>query len=50
MQAIAGAETRQVDVLLVDDDKTGLMILTRSLERANLVWLPLKVRTEPWNS
>ena len=35
MQAMAGAEIRQVDVLLVDDDKTGLMILTRSLERAN---------------
>lgn len=28
-------EKKQVDILLVDDDRTGLMILSRSLERAN---------------
>ncbi|HEX4947419.1 MAG TPA: response regulator [Blastocatellia bacterium] len=35
MQAQPAQELQQVDVLLVDDDRTGLMILSRSLERAN---------------
>lgn len=35
MQAESAQEIKQVDVLLVDDDRTGLMILSRSLERAN---------------
>ncbi|MBS1810002.1 MAG: response regulator [Acidobacteria bacterium] len=35
MQAESAQESKQVDVLLVDDDRTGLMILSRSLERAN---------------
>ncbi len=35
MSAQPAQELQQVDVLLVDDDRTGLMILSRSLERAN---------------
>ena len=35
MSAQPAQEVQQVDVLLVDDDRTGLMILSRSLERAN---------------
>lgn len=35
MQAETAQEIKSVDVLLVDDDRTGLMILSRSLERAN---------------
>lgn len=35
MSAQPTQELQQVDVLLVDDDRTGLMILSRSLERAN---------------
>ncbi|MFN7931382.1 MAG: response regulator [Blastocatellia bacterium] len=35
MQAESAQERKPVDVLLVDDDRTGLMILSRSLERAN---------------
>jgi DNA-binding response OmpR family regulator len=35
MSAQSAQEIQQVDVLLVDDDRTGLMILSRSLERAN---------------
>jgi DNA-binding response OmpR family regulator len=35
MSAQPAQEVQPVDVLLVDDDRTGLMILSRSLERAN---------------
>ena len=35
MSAQPAQGLQQVDVLLVDDDRTGLMILSRSLERAN---------------
>lgn len=35
MQAESAKRLKSVDVLLVDDDRTGLMILSRSLERAN---------------
>jgi DNA-binding response OmpR family regulator len=35
MRAGVAEEIKPVDVLLVDDDRTGLMILSRSLERAN---------------
>ncbi|MBL8203902.1 MAG: response regulator [Blastocatellia bacterium] len=35
MSAQPAQEVQSVDVLLVDDDRTGLMILSRSLERAN---------------
>ncbi len=35
MSAQPAQELQQVDVLLVDDERTGLMILSRSLERAN---------------
>ncbi len=35
MLAESAQEIKQVDVLLVDDDRTGLMILSRSLARAN---------------
>ena len=35
MSVQTAQELQQVDVLLVDDDRTGLMILSRSLERAN---------------
>lgn len=35
MQVAAEPEPKQADVLLVDDDRTVLLILTRSLERAN---------------
>lgn len=35
MQAVTATEIKTVDILLVDDDRTGLLILSRSLERAN---------------
>lgn len=35
MSAQPAQDIQQVDILLVDDDRTGLMILSRSLERAN---------------
>ncbi len=35
MSAQPAQKLQSVDVLLVDDDRTGLMILSRSLERAN---------------
>lgn len=35
MQAESAQEINHVDVLLVDDDRTGLMLLSRSLQKAN---------------
>lgn len=35
MQAESASKNNSVDILLVDDDRTGLLILSRSLERAN---------------
>jgi DNA-binding response OmpR family regulator len=46
MQAKSAEEAQQVDVLLVDDDRTGLMILSRSLERANFSVLTANSATE----
>lgn len=46
MSAQPAEELQQVDVLLVDDDRTGLMILSRSLERANFSVMTASSATE----
>jgi CheY-like chemotaxis protein len=46
MSAQPAQEVQQVDVLLVDDDRTGLMILSRSLERANFSVITANSATE----
>lgn len=46
MQAESAQGFKQVDVLLVDDDRTGLMILSRSLERANFTVATANSATE----
>ncbi len=46
MSAQPAQEVQPVDVLLVDDDRTGLMILSRSLERANFSVMTATSATE----
>lgn len=46
MSAQPVQELQQVDVLLVDDDRTGLIILSRSLERANFNVMTANSATE----